>query len=114
MASMGRYGEALPKLEVASRSPIREIRGRALCWLGKAYLRLGLPDKALAWYEEAAEEGGEVAVLAYVGIGNVKAEFGDPEEARKAYEKALKLTKEERLKARIKELMELVEGKAAE
>lgn len=114
LASMGRYGEALPKLEVASRSPIREIRGRALCWLGKAYLRLGLPDKALAWYEEAAEEGGEVAVLAYVGIGNVKAEFGDPEEARKAYEKALKLTKEERLKARIKELMELVEGKAAE
>ena len=75
---------------------------------------LGLPDKALTWYEEAAEEGGEVAVLAYVGIGNVKAEFGDPEEARKAYEKALKLTKEERLKARIKELMELVEGKAAE
>jgi len=114
LVEAGRYKEAIPKLEIARRSPIKEIKGRALCWLGKAYLRLGALGKALLCYEEAATEGGEVAALAYVEVGNINAELGDTEAAKKAYQKALKLTKDETLKSRIEELLEFVtEGKEA-
>lgn len=108
----GRWKEAIPKLQRAKGSPIKEVKGRALCWLGKAYMRLGSLGEAMRCFEEATQQGGEMAVIAYVEMGNIMAELGDSEGAIKAYQKALKLVKDEKLRSHIKELLDLATEEA--
>ncbi|RLA86390.1 MAG: hypothetical protein DRG31_00355 [Deltaproteobacteria bacterium] len=102
----GDYKKAIEALLIGTSSPIKEIRGEALCWLGKAYWRVGEEEKAIGAFERAASQGGEIAALAYVEIGNIKAEAGQREEAQSAYREALKLTQDQALRARIEKLLE--------
>ena len=102
----GDYRRAIEALSIGTSSPIKEIRGEALCWLGKAYWRVGEEEKAIEAFERAASRGGEIAALAYVEIGNIKAEAGQLEEAQSAYREALKFAQDQALKARIERLLE--------
>lgn len=104
--AQGDYKKAIEALLIGTSSPIKEIRGEALCWLGKAYWRVGEEEKAIGAFERAASQGGEIAALAYVEIGNIKAEAGQREEAQSAYREALKLTQDQALRARIEKLLE--------
>lgn len=105
----GQYEEALEAFEVGSSSPIREIRAESTSWLGKTYWRLGKVDEALSAFRQAALQGGEMAALAYVEIGNIYSELDQREEARAAYQEALRYAQDEALRGRIQRLLDFLD-----
>lgn len=107
--SKGAYERALEVFLLGAASPIREIQGESNLWLGKAYWRMGKSREALSAFGKAALQGGEIAALAYVEMGNIYSELNQPKEARLAYQEALKSAADEALKSRIRKLLELLE-----
>jgi len=104
------YEEALEAFLLGISSPIKEIKGESTCWLGKTYWRLGKVEEALSAFTKATLQGGKIAALAYVEMGNIYSELGRSEEARLAYQEALKYAEDEAMKARVTKLLDFLKG----
>ncbi len=108
----GKYRDSLPFLQVASRSSQVSERQKARLWMGEAHFHLKEWERALEVYHEVlkdkGDKGSEWKAMAHIEIGNISYLMGKREEAREAYAAAVKISQDEGIRSRAKELLDLV------
>ena len=108
----GKYRDSLSLLQLASRSSQISERQKARLWMGEAYFHLKEWKKALKIYQEVLndeeDKGSEWKAMAHIEIGNISYLMGKREEACKAYAAAMKISQDEGIRSRAKELLDLM------
>lgn len=108
------YKSSLRYLDIAAHSPDKRVVQNALCWQGEIYFNLKEYQKALDRFQRAVADspppGDSLAAAAYLEIGNIKHLLGDQEGAKKAYEKAIEVSGDEKFTEKVRKLLKESKG----
>jgi tetratricopeptide (TPR) repeat protein len=97
-SSQKRFGEAIPSLSAALKSPEERIASEAQFRLGEAYLGIGNQEMALLQFSRVVylyPHRPEVLEESLLQLGTLYMEGGKPSEAKRIYQKLLEKTRRE-------------------